>query len=206
MRSRLKAGMGRERRPPGGTRPALPFFSRSSSPPYRPDPVTRLDAGVCAMVDAQDRQPPASERKIHQARAEGEVTHSRDLAHFAAVGAGLALLALAPGLLEGASRALSFDAHAAADPQALVDRLSGLALAEVDRTQTPPIRAWCAHELHGRSTFHADQPFQLILTMRRSNFLSKSLWPIKVPAPPKSIRSRHITADQASLNVRCHGS
>jgi flagellar biosynthetic protein FlhB len=47
------------------------------------------------MADAQDRRLPATERKIRKARAEGQVARSRDLSHLAAIGAGVALLAVA---------------------------------------------------------------------------------------------------------------
>ena len=49
--------------------------------------------------NAQDRNLPATERKLRKARAEGQVARSRDLSHFAAIAVGGALLvALAPQL------------------------------------------------------------------------------------------------------------
>jgi flagellar biosynthetic protein FlhB len=81
------------------------------------------------MADAQDRRLPASDRKIRRARADGQVARSRDLAHFAAVGTGVALLlAFAPRLLaamqETLAAALRFDAATLAAPQAMLQRLA----------------------------------------------------------------------------------
>jgi flagellar biosynthetic protein FlhB len=53
------------------------------------------------MADAQDRNLPASARKINKARADGQVPRSRDVGHLATLGVGTALLvALAPLLLQ----------------------------------------------------------------------------------------------------------
>jgi hypothetical protein len=50
-----------------------------------------------ASSSAQDKNLPASPRKLEKARAEGQVARSRDLGHFAAVaGGGAALVAAAP--------------------------------------------------------------------------------------------------------------
>ncbi|CAD5374758.1 flagellar export pore protein [Rubrivivax sp. A210] len=82
---------------------------------------------------AQDRQLPASQRKIEKARAEGQVARSRDLTHFAAIGGGVALAAaLMPWLSDGAGRLLTtglrFDAALLANPAAMGQRLAELAL------------------------------------------------------------------------------
>jgi flagellar biosynthetic protein FlhB len=81
------------------------------------------------MADAQDRRLPATERKIRKARAEGQVARSRDLSHFAAIGAAAALLsAAAPWLLSWLQATLAagllFDAHALADAQLMQQRLA----------------------------------------------------------------------------------
>ena len=81
------------------------------------------------MADAQDRRLPATERKIRKARAEGQVARSRDLSHFAAIGAAAALLsAAAPQLLAWLQATLAaglrFDAHALADAQLMQQRLA----------------------------------------------------------------------------------
>ena len=50
--------------------------------------------------NAQDKNLPASQRKLDKARAEGQVARSRDLGHFAAIAAGGAVLvALAPWIV-----------------------------------------------------------------------------------------------------------
>jgi flagellar biosynthetic protein FlhB len=80
------------------------------------------------MADAQDRRLPATERKIRKARAEGQVARSRDLSHFAAIGAAAALLtAAAPALLTWLQATLAsglrFDAQALADTHVMEQRL-----------------------------------------------------------------------------------
>ncbi len=77
---------------------------------------------------AQDRKLPATQRKIEKSRAKGQVARSRDLGHFGAIGAGVALLAwFAPELTDGAARlmvqSLRFDAAALAQPAAMTERL-----------------------------------------------------------------------------------
>ncbi|NML14894.1 flagellar biosynthesis protein FlhB [Azohydromonas caseinilytica] len=81
----------------------------------------------------QDRQLPASERKIRKAREQGQVARSRDLGHFAVLAAGgAALVALAQplaGWLRGLlAQALRFDARALASPDVMLERLVGLGL------------------------------------------------------------------------------
>jgi flagellar biosynthetic protein FlhB len=87
-----------------------------------------------AEPSSQDRNLPASQRKIAKAREEGQVARSRDLAHFAAVGVGGAFIVaaapLAGGWLHDALRqALRFDAAALRDSAAMGERLGGLTLA-----------------------------------------------------------------------------
>jgi flagellar biosynthetic protein FlhB len=82
---------------------------------------------------AQDRQLPATQRKITKARTEGQVARSRDLSHFGAIGAGVAVLAyLAPGLKQSATRVLieglRFDAAMVATPAIMVERLGTFGL------------------------------------------------------------------------------
>jgi flagellar biosynthesis protein FlhB len=82
---------------------------------------------------AQDRHLPASQRKISKAREDGQVARSRDLSHFAAIATGGALLVtLAPEAAGWLRRLLAaglqFDVHALAEPQAMGERLSALAL------------------------------------------------------------------------------
>jgi flagellar biosynthetic protein FlhB len=82
---------------------------------------------------AQDRQLPASERKIRKAREEGQVARSRDLGHFAALAVGGAALVgfahpLAQRLQRLLERGLRFDAHALSSPAVMLERLSELGL------------------------------------------------------------------------------
>src|SRR3982751_4888816 len=71
-----------------------------------------------ASSSAQDRNLPASPRKLEKARADGQVARSRDLGHFAAIAGGAAaLLLIAPSvaslLRDALARSLRFDgAHA----------------------------------------------------------------------------------------------
>ncbi len=80
---------------------------------------------------AQDRNLPASERKLRKAREEGNVARSRDLGHFGAVAAGLLLLALAAPGVAGSLRTLlaqglRFDARMLATPASMGERLAEL--------------------------------------------------------------------------------
>jgi flagellar biosynthetic protein FlhB len=82
---------------------------------------------------AQDRNLPASPRKLLKAREDGQVARSRDLGHFATIAAGGALLAaMAPEL--GAwlknllAAGLRFDARSLAEPDAMLIRLGELGL------------------------------------------------------------------------------
>ncbi|NRF70304.1 flagellar biosynthesis protein FlhB [Aquincola sp. S2] len=84
------------------------------------------------MADAQDRNLPASERKIRKSREDGQVARSRDLAHLAMVGGGGALLvAFAPALAGWMQKILAlglrFDAKLLTQPDVLTHRLGELA-------------------------------------------------------------------------------
>ena len=86
-----------------------------------------------AESNAQDRNLPASQRKLDKARAEGQVARSRDLGHFTAIAAGGALLvALAPtisGWLKNLlMQGLRFDATALQTPTFMTTRMGELAL------------------------------------------------------------------------------
>jgi flagellar biosynthetic protein FlhB len=81
---------------------------------------------------SQDRNLPASERKLQKARDDGQVTRSRDLTHLAVLGTGaLSLLALSP-LMFGQlkmhlSQQLSFNASAMSNPAIMLTRLQDMA-------------------------------------------------------------------------------
>ena len=82
---------------------------------------------------AQDRNLPASQRKLDKAREDGQVARSRDLGHFATIAGAVGLLvALAPtlnGWLAGLlSDGLRFDARLVAHPEQMTERLADLTL------------------------------------------------------------------------------
>ena len=82
---------------------------------------------------AQDKHLPASQRKIHTAREDGQVARSRDLGHFAAVaGGGALLVALAPvftgRLRELITRGLTFNHQSLAGTAPMVEHLGEGAL------------------------------------------------------------------------------
>jgi flagellar biosynthetic protein FlhB len=83
----------------------------------------------------QDRSLEASAKRLEDARREGQVPRSRDLAHFLVVGASAAVLALAGASIAGASRdllvrSLTFD-RAALDPTLMGNRLGEATVAAV---------------------------------------------------------------------------
>ena len=83
------------------------------------------------MADAQDRNLPASEKKIRKSRREGQVARSRDLSHLLVVGLGGALLVVVmPRLADWAGRLLArglrFDAQALAEADAMTHQLGTL--------------------------------------------------------------------------------
>lgn len=76
----------------------------------------------------EDRQLPATERRIQQAREEGQVVRSRDLSHFVAMAALVGVIVgLGPWLsreaLQGIGWGLRFDRAAAFDPSLMAVRL-----------------------------------------------------------------------------------
>jgi len=84
--------------------------------------------------DAQDRNLPASPKKIERSRAEGQMPRSRDLPHFAMMVAGGAVLAVGgPSIVEKLRQMLSaglrFDAGLLARPGVMGERLVDMTLA-----------------------------------------------------------------------------
>ncbi len=78
---------------------------------------------------AQDRQLPATERRLKKAREDGQVARSRDLGHFAALGGAVALLAAVAPLLSGwlselMVQGLRFDVQGVQNPAAMGERLA----------------------------------------------------------------------------------
>jgi flagellar biosynthetic protein FlhB len=87
-----------------------------------------------AEQNSQNRNLPASQRKLEKARKEGQVARSRDLGHFAAIaGTGAVLVAAAPAIAgwlhDALRRALRFDAGALAGTAVMGERLGELTLA-----------------------------------------------------------------------------
>jgi flagellar biosynthetic protein FlhB len=83
-----------------------------------------------ASSSAQDKNLPATARKLDKAREEGQVARSRDLGHFAAVaGGGAALLVVAPrladALRDALARSLRFDGAQALRDDAMAAQLLG---------------------------------------------------------------------------------
>jgi len=77
---------------------------------------------------SQDRNLPASERKLKKAREDGQVSRSEDLSHFAVLGAGaVSVLALAPILFDrlqySMGQQLSFDAASVMQTGSMLTRL-----------------------------------------------------------------------------------
>ena len=78
---------------------------------------------------SQDRNLPASERKLTKARGDGQVSRSEDLKHFAVLGAGaMGVLALAPVLFERlketVGQQMSFDANTVHQSASMLKRLA----------------------------------------------------------------------------------
>lgn len=82
---------------------------------------------------SQDRNLPATERKLQKAIDDGQVTRSHYLSHLAVLGVGsVALMILAPMMLERLrlqmARQMTFDAAAAREPQDMINRLQDMTL------------------------------------------------------------------------------
>ena len=78
---------------------------------------------------SQDRNLPASERKLKKARADGQVSRSEDLSHLAVLGTGaVAVLVLAPILFDqlkqSLSKQLSFDVSTVRQTTSMLERLA----------------------------------------------------------------------------------
>jgi flagellar biosynthetic protein FlhB len=83
---------------------------------------------------SQDRNLPASERKLQKARSDGQVARSTDLTHLAVLGAGAAaVMTLSPLLFErlklALSQQLSFDATTVLQTGTMLTRLQDMVLA-----------------------------------------------------------------------------
>lgn len=80
---------------------------------------------------SQDKNQPASERKLKKARDEGQVSRSRELTHLAVLGVGaITLMTLAPGMFDTLKlhlgRQLSFNFSVVQNPQIMLDRLQDM--------------------------------------------------------------------------------
>ena len=81
--------------------------------------------------NGQDRTLDPTAKRLEDARADGHVPRSRDLAHFFIIGSSVVTLALAGSSVAGASRGmlsrgLRFDAHSATEPGQMAERLGQL--------------------------------------------------------------------------------
>lgn len=86
------------------------------------------------MESSQDRNLPASERKLQKARDDGQVARSRDLSHLAVLGAGaLTLMVLAPLMFDRLKvllgQQLSFNATSVAHPEIMFIRMKDMVTA-----------------------------------------------------------------------------
>ncbi|WP_287740238.1 EscU/YscU/HrcU family type III secretion system export apparatus switch protein [Diaphorobacter sp.] len=84
------------------------------------------------MSSSQDKNLPATERKLQKARSDGQAARSRDLSHLAILGMGaLTLLVLAPWFVEYLQRAmrqqLAFNAATVQAPGHMLERLQTMA-------------------------------------------------------------------------------
>jgi flagellar biosynthetic protein FlhB len=84
-----------------------------------------------ADTSAQDKNLPASQRRLEKARADGQVPRSRDLGHFAAIAAGSALVAagaphVSSALRQAVASSLRFDRAQALGAGAMSQRLGDL--------------------------------------------------------------------------------
>ena len=82
-----------------------------------------------ADTSAQDKNLPASQRKLDKARADGQIARSRDLGHFAAIAAGSTLMVVAApfaaaGLKNALAASLHFDRRQALAEGAMTARLA----------------------------------------------------------------------------------
>jgi len=82
---------------------------------------------------SQDKNLPASERKLKNARAEGQVARSRDFSHFVVLGGGgMTLIALSSSMFnalkENLSNQLSFSAADLVHPMSMLSRLGDMVL------------------------------------------------------------------------------
>ena len=84
-----------------------------------------------AMESSQDKDLPATGRKLQKTREDGQAARSRDLAHLIVLGVGaLVMMSGGPALLrnlkEGMTRQLSFDAASLLHPELMLQRLQSM--------------------------------------------------------------------------------
>ena len=85
------------------------------------------------MDSSQDKELPATERKLQKAREDGQGARSRDLSHLAILGAGAAsILVLAPTLMDHLQKALSqqlvFDSRVVMTPGSMLERMQSVVM------------------------------------------------------------------------------
>lgn len=97
------------------------------------------------MASSQDKNLPATQRRIQKARDDGQVAHSQHLKHLAILGGGaMVLFGLLPGILDlllSMMRSqLKFDAMTLAQPNAMLEQVQ--TLSSVALTATLPLALW----------------------------------------------------------------
>ena len=85
------------------------------------------------MDSSQDKELPATERKLQKAREDGQGARSRDLSHLAILGAGAAsILVLSPTLMDHLQKALSqqlvFDSRTVMTPGSMLERMQAVVM------------------------------------------------------------------------------
>jgi flagellar biosynthetic protein FlhB len=124
-RLRRRRGCGQSRRQTRQRAPPSPELALRRGAPTAEPMADTQDTG-------QERNLPPTAKRLADARKEGQVARSRDLAHLLVLGAGAALLIGLASPLAGAgvglvASGLRFDAATLADPSRLVGRLADLA-------------------------------------------------------------------------------
>ena len=96
------------------------------------------------MASSQDKNLPATQRRIQQARDDGQVAHSQHLMHLAILGGGaMILFGLLPGILDRLlammRSQLRFDAHTLSEPNSMMAQVQTMSSAALTVTLPLPL-------------------------------------------------------------------